>query len=44
MTRVCVGQATDIAWHAGLVDGSRITEKEYLQMTNDKTGVLAQMA
>ena len=44
MTRVTVGQATDIAWHAGLVDGSKITEKEYLQMTNDKTGVLAQFA
>lgn len=44
MTRVTVGQATDIAWHNGLVSISSIDEDKYLQMTYDKTGVLARMA
>ncbi len=44
MIRVTIGQAADIAWHAGLIDSSKISEKEYLQMSNDKTGVLARFS
>ena len=44
MLRVTIGQGTDIAWHRGLVDPSRITEDNYLEMVYDKTGVLARMA
>jgi geranylgeranyl diphosphate synthase type 3/geranylgeranyl diphosphate synthase type I len=44
MLRVTTGQATDIAWHNSLVDPSRITEDNYLEMVYDKTGVLASMA
>lgn len=44
MLRVTIGQATDIAWHRGLVDSSKITQDNYLEMVYDKTGVLARMA
>ena len=44
MLRVCVGQATDIAWHRFLVDPYRITEENYMQMVYGKSGVLASMA
>ncbi len=44
MLRVSVGQATDIAWHAALVDPYKITEGKYLQMVYNKSGVLARMA
>ena len=44
MLRVTIGQGTDIAWHKGLVDSSKITQDNYLEMVYDKTGVLARMA
>lgn len=44
MLRVCVGQATDIAWHASLVNSFDVSESQYLQMAYSKTGVLASMA
>ncbi len=44
MTRVCLGQAVDIAWHNSLVDTGNITQAQYLEMTRDKTGVLASFA
>jgi geranylgeranyl pyrophosphate synthase len=44
MLRVTTGQATDIAWHNSMIDPSRITEDNYLEMVYDKTGVLASMA
>lgn len=44
MLRVCVGQATDIAWHGSLVDSLNVSESQYLQMAYSKTGVLASMA
>lgn len=43
MVKLSIGQATDIAWHKGLVDGFSITEEEYLQMCAFKTGGLARM-
>lgn len=44
MTRVSLGQATDIAWHRGLLDPAKVTEEKYLQMASDKTGVLSRFA
>jgi geranylgeranyl diphosphate synthase type 3/geranylgeranyl diphosphate synthase type I len=44
MLRVTTGQATDIAWHNTLVEPSKITKDNYLEMVYDKTGVLARMA
>lgn len=44
MINLSFGQATDIAWHRGLVDGFSITESQYLQMCAFKTGCLARMA
>lgn len=45
MTRLSVGQATDIIWHKGsVIDPKTITEDKYLEMANDKTGVLARFA
>lgn len=44
MTRLSIGQATDIAWHRGMVDPSTITTDKYLQMVHDKTGVLPRLA
>ena len=44
MTRISLGQATDIAWHRGLLDPWKITEEKYLQMASDKTGVLSRFA
>ena len=44
MLRVCVGQATDIAWHNELVDPYSVGEQKYLQMAYNKTGVLPRMA
>ena len=44
MLKLSLGQATDIAWHRGLRDQSKVTEKQYLQMVYSKTGVLASMA
>ncbi len=44
MFRVTIGQATDIAWHNFMVPLEKITEEDYLQMTYDKSGVLARMA
>ncbi|HVA82932.1 MAG TPA: polyprenyl synthetase family protein [Candidatus Aquilonibacter sp.] len=44
MTRLSIGQATDITWHKHMVDPRSISEENYLQMVFDKTGVLARMA
>lgn len=44
MINLSFGQATDIAWHRGLVDDFSITERQYLQMCSFKTGCLARMA
>ncbi|TSC64653.1 MAG: geranylgeranyl diphosphate synthase, type I [Microgenomates group bacterium Gr01-1014_93] len=44
MTNLGIGQATDIAWHRGLVNGFKITEGQYLQMCAFKTGGLSRMA
>ncbi|MDE1850382.1 MAG: polyprenyl synthetase family protein [Candidatus Micrarchaeota archaeon] len=44
MTRLSIGQATDITWHKHLIDPMSISTDNYLQMVFDKTGVLARMA
>ncbi len=44
MINLGFGQATDIAWHKGLVDDTKISEKQYLQMCAFKTGCLARMS
>jgi len=44
MINLSFGQATDIAWHKGLADADKISEKQYLQMCAYKTGTLARMA
>ncbi|MEM0200805.1 MAG: polyprenyl synthetase family protein [Candidatus Micrarchaeaceae archaeon] len=44
MVRVTIGQATDISWHAGLIKTEEITENKYLEMSNNKTGVLSRFA
>lgn len=44
MLKLCIGQATDIAWHASLVNALEISESQYLQMAYSKTGVLSSMA
>jgi geranylgeranyl diphosphate synthase type I len=41
MTKISLGQATDIAWHKGMDD---VNEEKYLQMCAFKTGTLARMA
>ncbi len=44
MVRVTIGQATDISWHSGLIKPEEITEDKYLEMSNNKTGVLSRFA
>lgn len=44
MVRVTIGQATDITWHAGMSKPEEITESMYLEMSKNKTGVLARLA
>lgn len=44
MTRLGIGQATDIAWHSGRISIENINEEKYLQMAQDKTGVLSRFA
>lgn len=44
MINVSCGQATDIAWHNGLINANNISEEEYLQMCAHKTGCLARLA
>lgn len=44
MINLSLGQATDIAWHRGLVDDLKISVDQYLQMCAFKTGCLARMA
>ncbi len=44
MINLSFGQATDIVWHKGLVDDSKITVNQYLQMCAFKTGGLSRMA
>ncbi|MGB9703263.1 MAG: polyprenyl synthetase family protein [Candidatus Micrarchaeia archaeon] len=44
MTKLSLGQATDIVWHNGIGRANEITEKEYFQMCAWKTGTLARMA
>jgi len=43
MIRVGTGQATDIAWHAGLSNADNVTEAEYLQMCINKTGCMTRL-
>jgi len=44
MLNVGFGQAMDIAWHRGLADADKVSERQYLQMCTYKTGTLARMA
>ena len=44
MINLSLGQAMDIAWHRGLANADKISEKDYLQMCAYKTGTLARMA
>lgn len=44
MLKLCLGQATDIAWHSSLISSLDVSESQYLQMAYSKTGVLASMA
>jgi len=44
MVNLSFGQAMDIAWHRGIANADKITEKHYLQMCAYKTGTLARMA
>jgi len=44
MTRISLGQATDIVWSKGDVDLEKISSEKYLRMVNDKTGVLISFA
>lgn len=44
MINLSLGQATDIAWHRGLVQTETLSEEHYLQMCIYKTGTLARMA
>jgi geranylgeranyl pyrophosphate synthase len=44
MTNLSLGQAMDIAWHKGLAEADKVTEKQYMQMCAYKTGTLARMA
>lgn len=44
MINLSLGQAIDIAWHKGLVDDSKISESQYMQMCAYKTGALARMS
>jgi geranylgeranyl pyrophosphate synthase len=44
MMNLGFGQATDIAWHKGLVNSGEVTEQQYLQMCVFKTGTLAKMS
>lgn len=44
MINLSLGQAIDIAWHSGLSEAQRISEKDYLQMCAYKTGTLARMS
>jgi geranylgeranyl pyrophosphate synthase len=44
MINLSLGQAMDIAWHRGLANADKISEKDYLQMCAYKTGTLARMS
>jgi len=44
MINVGFGQAMDVAWHRGLADADKVSERQYLQMCSYKTGTLARMA
>ena len=44
MINVGFGQAMDIAWHRGLANADKVSERQYLQMCTYKTGTLARMA
>ncbi|HJX02666.1 MAG TPA: polyprenyl synthetase family protein [Candidatus Bathyarchaeia archaeon] len=44
MVNLSLGQAMDIAWHRGLANADKISEKDYLQMCAYKTGTLARMS
>jgi geranylgeranyl pyrophosphate synthase len=44
MVNLSLGQAMDVAWHRGIANADKITEKHYLQMCAYKTGTLARMA
>lgn len=44
MLKLSIGQATDIAWHRGLVKLKDVSEMQYMQTAYSKTGVLSSMA
>ena len=44
MVNVGFGQAMDIAWHRGIANADKVSERQYLQMCMYKTGTLARMA
>jgi geranylgeranyl pyrophosphate synthase len=44
MINVGFGQAMDIAWHRGLANADKISEKQYMQMCAYKTGTIARMS
>lgn len=44
MINLSLGQAMDIAWHKGVANADRISEKDYLQMCAYKTGTLARLS
>jgi geranylgeranyl pyrophosphate synthase len=44
MIKISLGQAMDIAWHRGLANADKTTEKDYMQMCAYKTGTLARMS
>lgn len=44
MTRISLGQCTDIVWDTGSINPDKISSEKYLRMVNDKTGVLISFA
>lgn len=44
MINLSIGQAMDIAWHKGIANADKISEKDYLQMCAYKTGTLARLS
>ena len=44
MINLSLGQAMDIAWHKGIANANKISEKDYLQMCAYKTGTLARLS
>ena len=44
MINLSFGQGMDIAWHRGIADADKVTEKQYMQMCAFKTGTLSRMS